>query len=154
MKFTLALALGLAGLTLAAASPQRNGDFLRGVGDFFTGRGRRGRQQGGRGNSGGGGGKCSGRGKRTNYNSNSGSYLVSWKIGCTSFKQGEADRFCRDAGMRPISIDSREKEDEFLRLVRTDRQRYFWTGGQVSGRNIRWPSGKRYNSVNWSNTGG
>ena len=56
--------------------------------------------------------------------------------------------------MVPISIDSRAKEDHFLGLVAKDRQRYFWTGGKVNNGNIRWPSGRRYNSVNWSNTGG
>ena len=56
--------------------------------------------------------------------------------------------------MKPISIDSSAKEREFLGLVGRDRQKYFWTGGNVRGRNIRWPSGRRYNNVRWSNTGG
>jgi len=56
--------------------------------------------------------------------------------------------------MRPISIDSNAKEREFLNLVGRERQRYFWTGGKVRGKNISWPSGRSYNKVNWSNTGG
>ena len=56
--------------------------------------------------------------------------------------------------MRAISLDSREKEDHFLGIVAKDRQRYFWTGGEVRKGRITWPSGKRYNDVNWSNTGG
>ena len=56
--------------------------------------------------------------------------------------------------MKPISIDSSAKEREFLDLVGRERQKYFWTGGNVRGRNIRWPSGRRYNNVRWSNTGG
>ena len=73
--------------------------------------------------------------------------------------------------MRPISIDSSDKEREFLGLVHLTRisisfftsthpkvgsegQKYFWTGGNVRGRSINWPSGRRYNNVNWSNTGG
>lgn len=56
--------------------------------------------------------------------------------------------------MRGISLDSAAKEREFLGLVAKDRQRYFWTGGKVNRGNIKWPSGKRYNDVNWSNTGG
>jgi len=56
--------------------------------------------------------------------------------------------------MRPISIDSSDKEREFLGLVGSEGQKYFWTGGNVRGRSINWPSGRRYNNVNWSNTGG
>merc|ERR1711975_176751 len=56
----------------------------------------------------------------------------------------EGEAFCRANGMQAISLDSSAKE----------RQRYFWTGGKVNGRNISWPSRKRYNDVNWSNTGG
>lgn len=56
--------------------------------------------------------------------------------------------------MRPISIDSSAKEREFLRLVGQEQQKYFWTGGNVNRGNIRWPSGRRYNNVRWSNTGG
>lgn len=58
--------------------------------------------------------------------------------------------------MVAVSLDSRAKEDHFLGLVAQDRKRYFWTGGKMNLRNgsIRWPSGRRYNDVNWSNTGG
>ena len=56
--------------------------------------------------------------------------------------------------MKAISIDSSAKEREFTSLVRTDRQKYFWTGGKVNNGRITWPSGRRYNDVDWSNTGG
>merc|ERR1712013_700708 len=61
--------------------------------------------------------------------------------------------------MRPISIDSSGEEREFLGLVGRENQKYFWTGGKLSGRTrrgdtIQWPSGKVYNNVNWSNSGG
>ena len=56
--------------------------------------------------------------------------------------------------MRAVSLDSREKEDHFLGIVAKDRQRYFWTGGEVRNGQISWPSGKRYNDVDWSHTGG
>lgn len=79
---------------------------------------------------------------------------MSWRIGCSKFTQSAAERFCKDNKMRAISLDSRAKEDHFLGLVAKDRQRYFWTGGKVRSGNIRWPSGRRYNDVNWSNTGG
>jgi len=149
----LAILLLLAGLGLAAASPQ--------FGGFFQNLLRGGRQQGGRGNNGNrgnrgngnGGGRCSG-GNRPNHQFNGRDYLVSWRLGCTSFTQGQAASFCRANGMRPISIDSGAKEREFLGLVAQERQKYFWTGGNVRGRNIRWPSGRRYNNVRWSNTGG
>jgi hypothetical protein len=81
-------------------------------------------------------------------------FLVSWKVGCSKFTQSEGESFCRANGMKAISLDSSAKEREFLGLVAKDRQRYFWTGGKVNRGNIKWPSGKRYNDVNWSNTGG
>ena len=77
-----------------------------------------------------------------------------WRIGCSKFSQQDAERFCASNNMVAISLDSRAKEDHFLGLVAQDRQRYFWTGGKVNNGNIRWPSGRRYNNVNWSNTGG
>ena len=56
--------------------------------------------------------------------------------------------------MRPISLDSSSKEREFLGLVAREGQKYFWTGGNVRGGRISWPSGRSHNNVNWSNTGG
>ena len=85
--------------------------------------------------------------------------MISWRACSTKFTQKQAEKFCRDNGMVAISLDSRAKEDHFLGIVAQDRKRYFWTGGKmiIKGRNkgsIRWPSGRRYNDVNWSNTGG
>jgi len=102
---------------------------------------------------GGGGGRCGG-GNQPNHNFGGQDFLISWRIGCTSFSADEGAAFCRNNGMRPISIDNSGKEQEFLRLVARENQKYFWTGGKVSGRNINWPSGRGYNNVNWSNTGG
>ena len=174
----LSLLLLFAFLSLAAASPQGlfDGFFKgnRGLGprqgrqrgqETRQGRqhqrGRDQRQQGGRGQQQGRRaagqqgrrGSCAG-GHAANHRFDGKDYLVSWRIGCSSFSQGGAERFCRDNGMRPISIDSSAKEREFLGLVGEERQKYFWTGGHVSGRSIRWPSGRRYNRVNWSSTGG
>ena len=81
-------------------------------------------------------------------------YLISWRLGCISFTQSEGESFCRIQSMRPISIDSSSKEREFLGLVSRENVKFFWTGGKMSGTSIRWPSGKRYDNVNWSNTGG
>ena len=164
----LSLLLLFAFLSLAAASPQGLFDgFFRGNRDQGPRQGRQrgqetrqGRQrQRGRGQRQQGGrqqgrrGSCAG-GHAANHRFDGKDYLVSWRIGCSSFSQGGAERFCRDNGMRPISIDSSAKEREFLGLVGEERQKYFWTGGHVSGRSIRWPSGRRYNRVNWSSTGG
>jgi len=146
----LSLLLLFAFLSLAAASPQGNPGrtqvFRQGRQGRPRQRGRVQRQQRRR-------GRCGG-GHTANHRFEGKDYLVSWRIGCSSFSQGGAERFCRENGMRPISIDSGAKEREFLGLVGEERQKYFWTGGHVSGRSIRWPSGRRYNRVNWSNTGG
>ena len=96
---------------------------------------------------------CGGR-NQPNHNFGGRQYLVSWRLGCTSFTQNGAEAFCRKSNMRPISIDSAAKQREFLGLVARENQKYFWTGGKVSGRSISWPSGRRYDSVNWSHTGG
>jgi len=150
MKVTIALLL--ASLAVSAASPQF--DFINNL----FGRQREGRQRGRggggrRGNRGGGG--CNVQTPvRPNYKFGGEDFLVSWRIGCSSFTQSGAEAFCRANNMRPISIDSSAKEREFLNLVGRERQRYFWTGGKVRGRNISWPSGRKYNNVNWSNTGG
>jgi len=98
-------------------------------------------------------GKCRG-GNQPNHKYQGKDFLVSWRVGCSKFTQSEGESFCRANGMKAISIDSSAKEREFLGLVAKDRQRYFWTGGKVNQGNIRWPSKKRYNDVNWSNTGG
>ena len=133
--------------SFSTASPQFG--FLNGL---FGGRG--GNRGGGRPQSNNfGGGRCGG-GNRANHQFQGRNYLISWRLGCSSFTQGGGEAFCRSNGMRPISLDSSAKEREFLGLVSRERQRYFWTGGKVSGRSIRWPSGRRHNNVNWSHTGG
>jgi len=153
MKLTLSLLL--LGLAVAAASPQFG--FLNNIFRGNRNNGGRGRNNGNsfrNGGGGGGGGVRCGGGNRPNHSFQGREYLVSWRIGCTSFTQGEGASFCRRNGMKPISIDSSAKEREFLGLVSREGQRYFWTGGNVRGRSISWPSGRRYNNVNWSNTGG
>ena len=79
---------------------------------------------------------------------------MSWRLGCTGFTQSQGEAFCRSNGMRPISIDNSGKEREFTGLVAREGQKYFWTGGKMNGNRISWPSGRSYNSVNWSHTGG
>merc|ERR1712076_303593 len=121
MKFYVALCL----VTLTSASPQFG--FL---GNLFNGfRGNRG---GGRrpASGGGGGGNCGG-GHRPNHQFGGQNFLVSWRLGCSGFTQGQGENFCRANGMRPISIDNSAKESEFTRLVAREGQKYFWshTGG-------------------------
>merc|ERR1711915_1081924 len=85
-----------------------------------------------------------GRGCRGGYQPNhryqGNDFLVSWRVGCSKFTQSEGEAFCRANGMQAISLGSSAKEREFLGLLAKDRQRYFWTGGKVNGRNISWPS--------------
>ena len=135
-------------LSVCSASPQFG--FLNGL----FGGGNRGRPQSNRPASGGGGGGGCGGGNRANHQFQGRNYLISWRLGCSSFTQSGGESFCRSNGMRMVSLDSSAKEREFLGLVGRERQRFFWTGGRVNGRNINWPSGRRYNNVNWSNTGG
>ena len=46
------------------------------------------------------------------------------------------------------------KKPDHISQVGREGQKYFWTGGNVRGRSISWPSGRTHNNVNWSNTGG
>jgi len=97
--------------------------------------------------------QCGG-GNKPNHTYRGQNFLISWRLGCSKFTQSQGERFCRANNMRAVSLDSREKEDHFLGIVAKDRQRYFWTGGEVRNGQISWPSGKRYNDVDWSHTGG
>lgn len=99
------------------------------------------------------GGRCGG-GHSPNHQFGGQNFLVSWRIGCSSFTKQQGDSFCRANGMRSLSIDSDAKETEFKNLVAREGQRFFWTGGSVSRGNIRWPSGRNHNNVEWSHTGG
>merc|ERR1711936_544775 len=97
--------------------------------------------------------QCGG-GNKPNHTYRGQNFLISWRLGCSKFAQSQGERFCRANNMRAVSLDSREKEDHFLGIVAKDRQRYFWTGGEVRNGQISWPSGRRYNDVDWSHTGG
>jgi len=149
MKYSIVLLL--AGLSIAAASPQFGGFFN----NVFGGRGRgrpRGRpqQQSFRNAA------PSFRGGRSNaiHNFQGKQYRISWREGQTSFTHSGGASYCRRNGMQPISIDSSAEENEFKRLVAQERQKYFWTGGNVRNGRITWPSGSSYQNVGWSHTGG
>jgi len=89
-------------------------------------------------------------------------YLVSWRLGLSGFfggSSGSGDSWCRGQrnrgkSYRAISIDDKAEEAHFKQLVARENQKYFWTGGDVRGRNIAWPSGSSYRDVEWSHTGG
>lgn len=86
-------------------------------------------------------------------------YLISWRVGQLGFTHGGGDSWCRGRSnkgksYRAISIDNSAEESYFKNLVARENQKYFWTGGNVRGRSISWPSGKRYDNVDWSHTGG
>ena len=59
--------------------------------------------------------------------------------------------------MRAISLDSEAEVREFMGVVAREGQKYFWTGGSVSGGSVSWPSGGRQSVGQvgpWSHTGG
>merc|ERR1712223_2384580 len=94
------LVLSLVSMTVVSASPQFG--FL---GQLFGGGCNRGRgRQNNRpnGGGGGGGGRCGG-GNQPNHQFQGQGYLISWRLGCSSFTQGGGESFCRSNGMRPIS---------------------------------------------------
>jgi len=169
------LAVLVVTIGVALCEPQRGG-FFNQVGAFFGGRNRRPNnrpqsrpqnrpppnrpQQANssppRGNRGG----CSGS-HETNYDFGGKSYLVSWRVNsCRNSKWSHsgADSWCRQSGMRAVSLDSASKTAEFLRLVGADNQKYFWTGGRVNhgANSITWTNGRTTTPGRgrWSHTGG
>jgi len=92
---------------------------------------------------------------------NGAGYVVTWKIGCTTFEQHEAKEYCQSLGMEPVSLDTPAKQNEFNRLIAQDAQRFFWTGGIVDHANqvVGWsnPASNTIrfsDSLHWSHTGG
>jgi hypothetical protein len=107
----------------------------------------------------GGTSKCAAAAPNHFYNGQG--YVVTWKIGCTSFEQHEAKEYCNSMGMEPVSLDTPAKQNEFNRLIAQDAQRFFWTGGIVDHANqvVGWsnPASNTIrfsDSLHWSHTGG
>jgi len=98
----------------------------------------------------GGGGSC--RNSEPNHSFGGQQFLVSWRLGCTSFTASEGAAYCRANGMTAVSLDSAAKEREFGSLLTRESQPYFWTGGQVNhgARSVSWPSGRTTTQHNWS----
>merc|ERR1739838_280610 len=132
-------------LSFGSASPQFGflGDLVGGLLGTGNSNNRPSNNNGRRPNGGGGGsGGCRG-GHQPNHRFGGKDYLISWRYGCSTFTQSEAENFCRNQNppMQPISIDSSAKQREFLDLVSREKQRFFWTGGKMDGRSksITWP---------------
>merc|ERR1712106_706183 len=86
-------------------------------------------------------------------------YLVSWRVGQRGFTHRGGDSWCRGKNnkgksYRAISFEDSNEESYFKSLVARENEKYFWTGGTVSGRSISWPSGRHNNNIEWSHTGG
>merc|ERR1712055_60370 len=79
-----------------------------------------------------------------NYQWEGTNYLLTWRNGRNNFDWSSGVSYCKSQGMKLISLDSKEKTENFLRLVATDRAPYFWAGGQVSrdSRTLTWQNGK------------
>merc|ERR1712106_198472 len=77
-------------------------------------------------------------------------YLVSWRVGQRGFTHRGGDSWCRGKNnkgksYRAISFEDSSEESYFKSLVARENEKYFWTGGSVSGRSISWPSGSHNN---------
>jgi len=80
-----------------------------------------------------------------NYQWQGKGYLLTWRTGRNNFAWNEGVSYCRSQGMKLVSLDSREKADHFLNLVKSDRATYFWAGGEVSSdsRTLSWQNGAK-----------
>lgn len=95
-------------------------------------------------------------------------YLLTWNISCSNcecskFTADEARDYCYSIGMRPVSLDTPQKIEEFHRVSALYAQRYYWTGGRIAypKPEIKWDNGNVQpilsNHVGqhpWSPTGG
>jgi len=73
------------------------------------------------------------------------SYLLSWKEGQSHLSWSQARSYCSRNGLRMVSLDSPAKIEHFLKLVASEGQDYFWTGGRLSSdkRTLTWENGRR-----------
>ena len=63
-------------------------------------------------------------------------YLLTWRTGQNSFDWRSGVSFCQSQGMRLVSLDTSQKMEHFLGLLKTDRAPYFWAGGQVTAQSL------------------
>ena len=127
-------------------------NFIRGFGGGNRGGARRPAQQAVRGGGGGGGGGGACRNSEPNHSFGGQQFLVSWRLGCSSFTASEGAAYCRANGMTAVSLDSADKERELSSLLVREGQPYFWTGGRVNhrARSVTWPSGRTTSQHRWS----
>jgi len=87
-----------------------------------------------------------------NHNIGNQQFLVSWRLGCTSFTASEGAAYCSSNGMRAVSLDTPQKESDLMNLLTREGQPYFWTGGRVNhaARSVTWPSGATTSRHRWS----
>jgi len=139
-------------LSLAAVAIHGQFQFSGSRGNFFN-RGRP--QQNSFQSSGRSAGGCT---PTVNYQSGGRSFWVSWRTCGTQYEATQIQGACASGGMRPVSLNDPALAQEFMNLCAREGQKWFWTGGRVSGQTISWPNGISQN-VNqlrslFSNTGG
>ena len=93
-----------------------------------------------------------------NYQSGGRRFWVSWRTCGTQYEATQIQGACASGGMRPVSLNDPALAQEFMNLAAQEGQKWFWTGGRVSGQTISWPNGVSQN-VNqlrslFSHTGG
>ena len=103
----------------------------------------------------GGGGGCT---PSANYQSGGKNFWVSWRTCGTQFRADQIPGACASGGMRPVTLSDPALAQEFMNLAAQEGQKWFWTGGRISGQTISWPNGQSQN-VNqlrnlFSHTGG
>ena len=76
-----------------------------------------------------------------NYQSRGRNFWVSWRTCPTEFRGDQVPGVCASGGMRPVSLNDPSLAQEFMNLCAAERQKWFWTGGRVSGQTISWPNG-------------
>ncbi len=76
-----------------------------------------------------------------NYQSRGRNFWVSWRTCPTEFRGDQVSGICASGGMRPVSLNDPSLAQEFMNLCAAERQKWFWTGGHVSGQTISWPNG-------------
>ena len=152
-SFTAALLVA----TMATISTNAQFRFVNGGGGSFFNRGRPAAQpqQGFVQQSAGASGGCT---PSVNYQSGGKNFWVSWRTCGTQYRADQITGACASGGMRPVSLNDPALAQEFMNLAAQEGQKWFWTGGRVSGQTISWPNGVTQNVSQlrnlFSHTGG
>ena len=89
-----------------------------------------------------GGGGCT---PTPNYQSGGKNFWVSWRSCGTQYQATEVPAACASGGMRPVTLSDPALAQEFMNLAAQEGQKWFWTGGRISGQTITWPNGQSQN---------